>query len=515
MLLWSFEMVKFSFLSAFFAVFLSLNTCWGFQMQPPASLDQEKDFLLAKHEIIQRLGSEYRGNNFRFTEETLNREVRQREYLYDQAKKENPYQYPQIDKLFYKKRDLSDYAHRKYLDHDHWVRYTEKFMKKFDLNDYKHHLNFSKVPFSEIFEQFLSYERMERQKWSDLCVDIKQNANKYLLHGPLHPHKITGVDLLHERGITGEGAKAIVWDCGFVNNRYVDFICHEGDQIKYPENGEAYKKDDLHGTHVSGIIAAERKTGNKKGVAFGAEIQPVEYQGIPDLIERIKYSDTKVISASFHFLVNKGNLKELNLLAQELEKNDRLLIMAAGNDSKYLTEELSPDFYHYWFRGIWFGNHNAWVMAKKPDMFKRMLLVGSLREDGVTVSSFSNLPGVFSQDFVFAPGEEIMSTVAFDKFDTMSGTSMATPHVSGVLVLMNKYYPNLTALELKACLTKTCDPFWEDSHNKFPINYKADIYGLGRINAVRAFEEARRLSLMKQTIIDMDASADKMEVEAA
>lgn len=506
-------MMKFSFFSASIAIFLSSSGCWGFQAQLTGSIDQEKDFFLVKNEIVQRLGSEYRGNNFRFTEEMLNREVRQREYLYDQVKKENPYQYPQIDKLFYKKRDLSNYVHNKYMDHDHWVRYTEKFMQKFDLNDYKHHLNFSKVPFSEIFMQFLAYEKMECQKWKDLCVDIKQNADKYLLHGPLHPHKITGVDLLHSGEITGEGAKVIVWDCGFVNNKHVNFATQEEDQIKYPEHGEKYNRDDLHGTHVAGIIGAKKRSGNKKGVAFGAEIQPVEYRGIPDLIERIKNSDAKIISASFHFLINKSNFKDLGLLAQELEKNDRLLVMASGNDSKYLTEELSPDFYHYWFRGMWFGNHNAWVMAKKPDMFKRMLLVGSLREDGVTVSRFSNLPGVFSQDFVFAPGEEIMSTVDFDKFDAMSGTSMATPHVSGVLALMNKYYPNLTAIELKQCLTKTCDPFWEDANNKFSIDYKADVYGVGRINAVRAFEAAERLSKMKQAITN--SSDDKMELVAA
>ncbi|WP_032113696.1 S8 family peptidase [Candidatus Paracaedibacter symbiosus] len=410
---------------------------------------------------------------------------------------------------------MSDYTHKKYLDHDNWVRYTEKFIHRFGLNDYITHLNFSSIPFSDIFVQFLEHEKLEREKWRQLAEDVKKNSAKYLLKGPLHPHKITGVDLLHEEGMTGNGAKAIVWDCGFVDNRQVNFVATDEDQIKYPEKGEKYKRDDEHGTHVAGIIAALKRSGAKKGVAFGAEIQPVEYRGIPDLIERIKNSDTKIISASFHFLLNKSDVRQLDLLMEELEKNDRLLVMAAGNDSKYLTEELSPNFYQYWFHGMWFGNHNAWVMGKKPEMFKRMLLVGSLREDGITVSRFSNLPGVFSQDFVFAPGENVLSTVAWDKFDTMSGTSMATPHVSGLLALMNKYYPTLTALELKQCLTQTCDPFWEDVDNKFGADYKADVHGLGRINAVRAFEEAERLSKMNIAAMDIDSNSDEMEGEAA
>lgn len=505
-------MMKFKFLSVSSAYFLISTICWGFESPSSISIDQERDFLLVKKEIIQRLSPEYRGDNFRFTSEMLDGEVAQHEYLYTPVKKENPYQYPQIDKLFYKKRDLFNYALSKYVDHDYWVRYAEKFMRKFDVNDYRHHLNFSKTPFSEVFGQFLAHEKRERQKWDDLYLDIKKHAKKYLLQGPFHPHSITGVDWLHQQGITGKDAKAIVWDCGFVSNENVHFVEGGADQIKHPEHGDEYQEDDLHGTHVAGIIAADNLAASKKGVAFGASIQPVEYRGIPDLIERIKNSDAKIISASFHFLVNKSDLKHLDLLVQELEKNDRILIMAAGNDSKYLTKELSPDFYEYWFRGMWFGNHNAWIMDKNPDMFKRMLFVGSLRQDGVTISNFSNLPGVFSQNFVFAPGEEIMSTVAFDKFDKMSGTSMATPHVSGVLALMNKYYPNLTALDLKTCLLNTCDPFWKDKHNKFSADYSADVYGLGRINAIRAFAEAKRLSLMKQAIREADTPSDSMDV---
>ena len=329
------------------------------------------------------------------------------------------------------------------------------------------------------------------------------SPNSYLLEGPYHPHQITGVDLLHADGIDGEGAEVIVWDCGFVNNKHVNFEPNDN-HVKKPKSRRDFKSDDVHGTHVSGIIGANSRSCLKKGVACNASILPVDYNSIPELNERIRDSKSKIISASFHFLLDKDNINYLDMLTEELERNDRLLIMASGNDSKYLTTELSPNFYQYWFRGMWVGNHNAWVFDKNPALAKHILLVGSLKEDGVTVSSFSNLPGVMSDHFLFAPGENIVSTVAFNKFDKMSGTSMATPHVSGILALANKYYPNLSAQELKACALKSCDDFWQGT-----IEYKPEVYGAGRINAVKVMAAAERLSTMKEA----SDNYDPMEVD--
>ncbi|WP_032113697.1 hypothetical protein [Candidatus Paracaedibacter symbiosus] len=80
-------MMKYLFICATVAVFLGKNFCWAANAPIPGISDQEKDFMLVKNEIVQRLGAEYRRDNFRFTEKALNREVYQREYLYDNSKK--------------------------------------------------------------------------------------------------------------------------------------------------------------------------------------------------------------------------------------------------------------------------------------------------------------------------------------------------------------------------------------------------------------------------------------------
>ncbi len=458
-------------------------------------LNRERDFMLVKSEIVNRLGAEYRPDTFKFDESRLDREVLRNEYLYRQQKMANPYQYPAVNQLFYKKKDLYEYVTNKYKDHEHWVGYASKFMHKFDLKEYDTFVNFSNRPFSQLFGEFMEAQRLEAKKWRETGKLVHSDPKSYLLNGPLHPHKITGVDKLHDMGFNGEGAEVIVWDCGFVENCHVNFNPQD-EHVLSPKTKDDYKRGQLHGTHVSGIIAADKKSGKNKGVAFNAEVLPVDYNGVDELFSRIKYSPAKIISASFHYLVDRLSILDFDRLAGELEKNDRILVMASGNESKFMTPENNPNFLTYWSRGIWMGTHSSWILNKNPKLAERVLFVGSLKEDGETISRFSNLPGIFSDTFVFAPGENVLSTVAFDKFDKMSGTSMATPHVSGVLTLMSKYNPTLNALELKDCLLNSCDKFWEDLQLK-PEDQKPEIFGRGRINAVNAMQRAEELSKSK------------------
>ncbi len=470
---------------------LPILSSTAFSMQQPdlqsIDMNRERDFLLVKSEIVNRLGAEYVSDTFRFTQSDLNMEVRRAEYLYNQQKMYNPYQYPTIGQLFYKKSDLFSYARKKIDDHNYWIMYANQFMNQYNMSEYNSYPNFGEVSFAQRFKEFLDSEYVELRKWRDVDVEVHRNPEAYLLHGPLHPHKVTGVDQLHAAGINGDGAKVIVWDCGFVDNCHVKFTIKD-EQVKHPEEGDEVDRNDQHGTHVAGTIGADAASGDYKGVAFGAEVLPVEFQGVDELIDRIRGSDAKIISASFHYLVRKADMRDFDKLLDELEKNDRILVMASGNDSKYVSEDLNPDFLTYWNKGLWFGTHGAWVLSKNKALANRVLFVGSLKEDGQTVSRFSNLPGAMHQNFVFAPGENVMATVERDTFDKMSGTSMATPHVSGILSLMNKYYPQLTALELKDCLIKSCDRFWED--NNHGVAFKSELFGQGRVNAVAAFAEA-------------------------
>ncbi|RMG32037.1 MAG: peptidase S8, partial [Bacteroidetes bacterium] len=118
------------------------------------------------------------------------------------------------------------------------------------------------------------------------------------------------------------------------------------------------------------------------------------------------------------------------------EKNDVLLVHAAGNDSKNLDVE----------------NNFPTASYKVPHGKKRArnwIEVGasSWKEDEAFVASFSNY-GKKEVD-IFAPGVAIYSTVPEQEYKNSQGTSMAAPVVTGVAALLRAYYPQLSAVEVR------------------------------------------------------------------
>ena len=167
--------------------------------------------------------------------------------------------------------------------------------------------------------------------------------------------------------------------------------------------------DNLHGTHVAGTVAAN--TGNGVGVAGVAPNAPLAiFKGL-DAAGRGYYAD---IIAGIHWLHTTGGAKIISMsiggpqdsaLDKELTEAAAagvLLIAAAGND----------------------GNSKLnWPAAHRD-----VMSVGSIDQAGQR-SSFSNCN---SDVEIAAPGEDIWSTFPANGYGVISGTSMATPHVSGV-----------------------------------------------------------------------------------
>ena len=90
--------------------------------------------------------------------------------------------------------------------------------------------------------------------------------------------------------------------------------------------------------------------------------------------------------------------------------------------------------------------------ASYPANYPNVISVGSFTSAGAR-SSFSNY-GVKSVH-VTAPGSNILSTYKGGKYTTMSGTSMATPHVAGIVGLFLSQEPNLTPAQVLERLVNT------------------------------------------------------------
>lgn len=203
------------------------------------------------------------------------------------------------------------------------------------------------------------------------------------------------------------------------------------------------KEDIKHGTHVAGIIAAERNNNiGINGVAKNVEIMPI--RAVPDGDEydkdialAIRYAvdnGASIINTSFgkYFSTHP---EWVNDAIKYAAKNDVLIVNAAGNEGLDLDQKRV------------FPNDQTPENAR--EIANNVLTVGALSYTygSEMIASFSNY-GSSNVD-VFAPGTQIWSTTPNNEYEFMQGTSMAAPAVSGIAAMIRSYYPELSADQVK------------------------------------------------------------------
>ncbi|EDP59702.1 S8 family peptidase [Vibrio sp. AND4] len=201
-----------------------------------------------------------------------------------------------------------------------------------------------------------------------------------------------------------------------------------------------------HGTHVAGIIAAERGNGiGIDGIAQNVEIMSVRVvpngdERDKDIANAVRYAvdnGAKIINMSFgksysprKFIVDHA--------FRYAAKKGVLIIHSAGNSKN--DNDLKPSFPNRFAQHAWSQPIETWMDVGASAQYA----------DEKLVARFSNF-GQNSVD-IFAPGYRILSTTPDNTYASLSGTSMAAPVVSGVAALVWSNYPDLTATELKSLL---------------------------------------------------------------
>lgn len=290
----------------------------------------------------------------------------------------------------------------------------------------------------------------------------------------------------HDKGYEGEGITIGIIDTGVSlhndlvepQNRIIgfkDFINYR--ETPYDDNG--------HGTHVAGIIGGNgfSSRGRYVGVAPKANILAIKA-----LDRNGGGSTSKVIEAISYIIESKDiyNTKIINLSigtpANSKCENDPLckavdmaieagivVVVAAGNSGPSKGTILSPG-----------TNKNVITVGAVDD--KR---TPDTSDD--TIASFSSrgptLDGLQKPDLV-APGVSInsLSNTKLDSYVPLSGTSMATPLVSGSLALLFNKYGSLTPKQAKSILMKSC----------IDLKDLSDHQGAGLLNLKKLFSRDER-----------------------
>ena len=230
---------------------------------------------------------------------------------------------------------------------------------------------------------------------------------------------------------------------------------YEDTSERYYGNANVVGPDASHGTHVAGIIAADRNNDiGIKGIATSTRIMAI--RAVPDGDERdkdvanaIRYAvdnGADIINMSF----GKGYSpfkKTVDEAIQYADQQGVLMVHAAGNSSENsdYTANYPTDTYGDYFKGN--ATADLWLSVG----------ASSWKPDSNFVATFSNY-GDQRVD-LFAPGVDIYSTMPDNKYKRNQGTSMASPVIAGTAALIMAYYPDLTAAQVRTLIMENVTPY--------------------------------------------------------
>lgn len=267
-----------------------------------------------------------------------------------------------------------------------------------------------------------------------------------------------GVDLIEAASIwedsnQGEGIVIAVIDTGIdtdhpdLKDQIIDGRNFTSD---YDGDPNIFEDNNGHGTHVSGTIAASLNNEGVVGVAPKAKILSLKaltgggsgnYEWI---INAINYAvdwrgpeqeRVRVISMS---LGGPEDVPEMHKAIQIAVSQDISVVVAAGNEG-----DNSEDTFEYAY----------------PGKYNEVIQVGAV-DNNLTLAPFTNTNEEID---LVAPGVEVISTYLGNKYASLSGTSMATPHIAGAIALLiilseKEFGRNLSEAEIYAQLIKRTLP---------------------------------------------------------
>lgn len=221
-----------------------------------------------------------------------------------------------------------------------------------------------------------------------------------------------------------------------------------------------------HGTHVAGIIAAEKNGSYVVGVAPKAKIMAVK------VFCAAGYATARTVADGILYAANNGA---------------DIINLSLG--SYYYSRAIEEAIKYATLRGVLVvaaAGNDWWDLPSYPAAYEDVISVGSIDEDGKR-SWFSN----FGKIDLVAPGSYIESLEMDGRTVVYSGTSMAAPHVCGVAALVKEKHPSFNGEQIRQVLESTAIDLGKPGKDVF--------YGSGLVNAYLASTTSYAASAVLKT----------------
>lgn len=271
--------------------------------------------------------------------------------------------------------------------------------------------------------------------------------------------------------INGTGVNVSIIDTG-INYNHPDLASNYIGGYDFVNNDTDPMDDNWHGTHVAGTVSGTGVGGNKTGVAPGSNLFGVKvlnadgngsYSNVIDGVQWSIVNGADIVSMSF----GGPHESSMTTMVNNAIAAGVLPVIAAGNDGPGVSTIECPG-----------------------DEFNATTIGSTDSSDTIAPSSSRGpvtwVDGTYTKPDVTAPGVNIKSTDYSGGYATASGTSMATPHVSGAAALILQAYPDMTPLEVRQLLEDTAVDLGDAG--------KDNVYGSGRIDVFEAIATYTQVS---------------------
>lgn len=314
--------------------------------------------------------------------------------------------------------------------------------------------------------------------------------------------KTIGADRVEdELGFTGDGVGVAVIDSGIDGTKKdVAFPSRTVQNVKFagvPGMGapaEGLPNSDTssgHGTHVASTIAGDGSLSGGKytGVAPEADLIGLgtgdalfifyALEGFDYALENQEKYDIRVISNSYGTEGEYDAKDPINVASKQAHDAGMTVVFAGGNSGPE-NETMNPYALPEWVIGVAAGNKDGKRLA---DFSSRGVPGSKFNAPDVTAPGVDVVAVRSSTCTVcLSPDQDAEAGADAANYATLSGTSMATPHVSGVVALMEEANGKLTPDQIKAIIEDTASPML--------AKYKYHQIGAGYLDAFEAVQKA-------------------------